>query len=92
LTSFKNEFSAACPRCGLILAPGEGKMIHRAAAIPAIVAFSFLHAGMWINEALREPFCPRCRAFVTRVAAAAAVAILCAASLGVGLWLSGGKP
>ena len=49
----------ACGRCGR--ATAEPRPLAPVLRWPAVLAMSFLHAGLWTGEALKAPLCPPCR-------------------------------
>ncbi len=48
-----------CPRCGR--AAADLRPLAPVVRWPAVVAMSFLHAGLWTGEALKASLCPPCR-------------------------------
>ncbi len=71
----------ACGRCGL--AESGLRPLAPFLRWPAVLAMSFLHAGLWTGEALKSSLCAACRlkaaALSAVVAAAAAAAVLAGA-------------
>lgn len=78
-----------CPRCerpSSDLRPLAGFL-----RWPAVLAMSFLHAGLWTGAALRAPLCPPCRLKAAAVSLAAVSAAASAVCLGARYLLQAGR-
>ena len=78
----------SCAWCGKAFKPGEQRVVPRPIAAAAVLAFAFLHAGMWLAETLPKPLCRRCRSRLQVALALASALILGGALAGAYLWIS----
>ncbi|MDX6767915.1 MAG: hypothetical protein SF051_00160 [Elusimicrobiota bacterium] len=78
-----------CPRCGRPAA--DLRPLAPLLRWPAVVAMSFLHAGLWTGEALKAPLCPSCRLKAAVVSAGVAAAAAAAVVLGARFLLLAGR-
>ena len=81
----------SCAWCGKTLKSGEGRAMARAIAAAAVLAFAFLHAGMWLAETAPKPFCRKCRVRLQAALALASALILGGALAGAGLWIAAAR-
>lgn len=79
----------ACPRCAR---PSDDlRPLAPLLRWPAVVAMSFLHAGLWTGEALKSGLCPACRLKASVVSLGVASAAASAVFLGARFLLLAGR-
>ena len=76
-----------CAGCGRELDAGQGRPAPAAVTLMASLAFGFFHGGLWANEELIRPRCPRCRLRAAALAVAVSLAILTTAAFAARYWL-----
>lgn len=76
------EPNLRCHRCGCPLAPGAGAPVARAFRLAAALALGAVHAGMWLWTDLANPYCRRCRRWLSFLSAGLAMGALVGAVAG----------
>lgn len=79
----------ACGRCGRASIPL--RPLAPVLRWPAVLAMSFLHAGLWTGEALKAPLCAPCRLKAAVVSLGVVSAAASAVFLGARILLQAGR-